>query len=98
MLSARGANKQPSRSCNFVSQSQSTAEIRSLRDQIDSAEAAHHQMRHQLCIAQDTSAFRVGEFSAIAADNIRLTIGRRGRSFDTNDEPEPRWGRAPDFC
>lgn len=46
------------------------AQIRGLRNPLDSAEAAHRQLHHLLCIARDKLASDEDEFYALAAGYI----------------------------
>lgn len=73
------------------------AEIRRLRDYLDSAENAHHQLRHHLCIAQDTLASKEEKSRALATDYYCLNNGSRSCDSNTNDEREPKPGRAFEF-
>lgn len=93
----RRANKLPpgavisSNSCNH------RAETNRLHDQLDSAEAAHYHMRHQLCIHQDMLASKKEELSALAADYFRLSSNCSNRASDTADEQKPKQERVSDF-
>lgn len=71
--------------------------IKRLPNQLDTAEAAHHQLCCQLCIFRDILASREKESSALAADYYRLNNGRRCGASDTNDEWETKRKRATTF-
>lgn len=62
------------------------ANLRRLRDELDSSQAAHHQLRHWPRVVRDTFAPRGREFSVLAVDYFLLNNGRRHRSFETNYE------------
>lgn len=53
--------------------------------QLDSAEATHHQLRHQLNIVPDTLESNEEQFTVFATDYYRLTNGKRHSAFDTSD-------------
>lgn len=59
---------------------------------MDSAEAVHHMLRHQIHIAEDTLGLKEERFSALATDYYRLINGPKRRAFDTNEKRGPKRG------
>lgn len=73
-------------------------EIRGLRNQLDSVEDGHHQLRHQLCIAYTTLASKEKELSTLAGDYYRMKNCRQSRAFYTNNVQDPKRVQAPYLC
>lgn len=71
--------------------------IRRLLDQLDPADATHHQLRYQLYISRGTLSYEKKEFRVHASNYFRLNNGRRRRAFETYDEQEPKKGHALDL-